>query len=137
MIRCKFALATLMTLGLCVSLANSQDAQPQSKDKKGPATPTINQLLEPDTYKDDLKTVREGGLKGDAADLLEYFRKRAEAAGPQTGRRTRQAARRRGIHRARESVRRGCSGWRRAAAAELEIKARRIPTLRFASAWPT
>jgi hypothetical protein len=76
MIRCKFALAALTMLGLCVGLAISQDAQPKGKDKKGPATPTVDQLLEPDTYKDDLKTVREGGLKGEAADLLDYFRKR-------------------------------------------------------------
>ena len=76
MIRCKFALAALMVLGICVGLSISQDAQPKGKDKKGPATPTIDQLLEPDTYKDDLNTVRQGGLKGEAADLLDYFRKR-------------------------------------------------------------
>jgi len=74
MIHSKFALAGLIALGFCVGLATSQDVQP--KDKKGPVTPTVDQLLEPDTYKDDLKTVREGGLKGEAADLLEYFRKR-------------------------------------------------------------
>lgn len=76
MIRCKFALAALAMLGLCVGLVVSQEAQPKDKNKKAPATPTVNQLLEPDTYKDDLKTVREGGLKGDAADLRDYFRKR-------------------------------------------------------------
>ncbi|MSQ94504.1 MAG: hypothetical protein EXR98_08100 [Gemmataceae bacterium] len=75
--RCKLTLAVLMVFGLFVGLGLTQPQpgkDPKDKDKKDP--PTIEKLTEPDSFKDDLKTVREAGLKGDGPDLIEYFRQR-------------------------------------------------------------
>ena len=74
MLRCKFALAVLMMLGLAVSVGVSQ-GPPKGKGKKEPEK-TLDQLLEPDTFKDDLRIVREGLLKGEGPELVEYFRSR-------------------------------------------------------------
>lgn len=63
--------AALILLGICVGRGASQNAQP--KDVKQPAAKPVPEV---DTTQDDLKVLREGGLKGDGPDLLEYFRKR-------------------------------------------------------------
>ncbi len=76
--RCKLALAVLMVFCLFVGLGLTQpQVGKEPVDKKAPKDPpTLDKLAEPDTFKDDLKVVREAGLKGEGPDLLEYFRKR-------------------------------------------------------------
>jgi hypothetical protein len=74
MFRYKPALAALMMFGLLVGWGMTQG--PAGKDKKDAKDPPVKQPAEPDTFKDDLKIVRESGLKGEGPDLLEYFRKK-------------------------------------------------------------
>lgn len=62
----------LLLIGL--GLSHAQDPKVGQKDTK--KSPTIDQLLEPDTFKDDLNLVRERGFKGDGPDLLAYFKER-------------------------------------------------------------
>lgn len=85
--RYKLGLAVLTVLGLFVSLGLTQP-QPgkDPKDKKeAKDPPSIEKLTEPDTFKEDLKVVREAGLKGEGPDLLEYFRQRTlKAPDPKT-----------------------------------------------------
>ena len=63
----------LLLIGICVGWGTSQN--PPVKDIKKDAKPIPKVVVE-DTSKDDLKIVNEGGLKGEGADLLEFFRKR-------------------------------------------------------------
>src|SRR6516162_297898 len=74
MFRYKPALAALMMFGFLVGWGMTQG--PAGKDKKDAKDPPIKRPAEPDTFKDDLKIVRESGLKGEGPDLLEYFRKK-------------------------------------------------------------
>lgn len=70
---------TMLRRTLCFSLLASAAVligAADGQDTKKTATPSVDKLLEPDTFKDDLRIVREGGIKGEPADLLEYFRKR-------------------------------------------------------------
>lgn len=69
MFRCKLAFSIVL-VGLFVSLSSTQAQKGKEKDKKDPAP------VEFDSYFDDLKVVRQNGLKGDGPDILEYFRKR-------------------------------------------------------------
>jgi HEAT repeat protein/outer membrane protein assembly factor BamB len=70
MFRCKLAFSMLM-IGLFVGLGSTQPQKGKEKEKdKEPA------FVEPDTYLDDLKVVKQNGLKGDGPDILEYFRKK-------------------------------------------------------------
>jgi hypothetical protein len=72
-----------MAFGMVAGWGMSQN--PSGKDKKAPKDPPIKQPAEPDTFKDDLKIVRESGLKGEGADLLEYFRQKTlKAPDPKT-----------------------------------------------------
>src|SRR5258708_5353943 len=66
----KFTLAILTLLGM---LAGWELTQGKDKDKKDPP---VKQPAEPDTFKDDLRVVRENGFKGEGPDLVEYFRKK-------------------------------------------------------------
>ena len=63
-----------MVLGMLVGLGLTQ-AQPD-KEAKAEMDPPAKKPAEPDTFKDDLKIVQQAGQKTEAADLLEYFRKR-------------------------------------------------------------
>src|SRR5260370_31568937 len=74
MFRYQPALAALMIFGMLVGRGMTQG--PAGKDKKDAKDPPVKQPAEPDTFKDDLKIVRESGLKGEGPDLLEYFRKK-------------------------------------------------------------
>jgi hypothetical protein len=74
MFRYKLMLAALMMFGMLVGWGMTQG--PAGKDKKDAKDPPIKHPAEPDTFKDDLKIVRESGLKGEGPDLLEYFRKK-------------------------------------------------------------
>ena len=79
MFRIKTALVASMSLILFVGLGLSQNAQPKKdkeKDPKDGKTPTIDQVLEADNFKEDLKVVRERGFKGEGPDLIGYFRER-------------------------------------------------------------
>jgi HEAT repeat protein len=69
MFRCKLAFSMLL-IGLVVGLGSTQAQKGKEKDKKDAV------FVEPDTHFDDLKIVRQNGLKGDGPDILEYFRKR-------------------------------------------------------------
>ncbi len=69
MFRCKLAFSILL-IGLCVGLGSTQPQKGKAKEKKEPAP------AEYDTYQDDLKIVRQNGLKGDGPDILDYFRKK-------------------------------------------------------------
>src|ERR1017187_1521187 len=77
MFRITTALVISMAAALFIGLGLTQG---QPKDGKGPKeikkTPTIDQILEVDTFKDDLKVVRERGFKGEGPDLIAYFRER-------------------------------------------------------------
>lgn len=81
MIRMQTLFAAFLTLTFVAGLGLTQNQEPAKagKDKDGEKDkkkPTIEQLLEPDTFKDDLKIVRERGFKGEGPDLIEYFRER-------------------------------------------------------------
>jgi outer membrane protein assembly factor BamB len=75
------AIAALMAigLGLFAGLSPSSTAQVvkggKGKNKKDPP-PTVTQIAEQDSFKDDQKLLREAGLKGEGPDILDYFRKR-------------------------------------------------------------
>lgn len=69
MFRCKLAFSLLM-IGLCVGLGSTQPLKGKKMPDKEPVS------AEPDTFLDDLKIVRQNGLKGDGPDILDYFRKR-------------------------------------------------------------
>jgi hypothetical protein len=74
MLKCRIVLAGLLLSSIVVGWGL---AQPQPKDSpKEAKDPSIKQPAEPDTLKDDLKIVQQAGMKGEGADLLEYFRKR-------------------------------------------------------------
>jgi HEAT repeat protein len=69
MIRQRCTLLALVLLGICVGVG-AQD--PTGKDPKPPLPPEpVN-----DGSKEDLKILREGNLKGEGPDLLQYFRER-------------------------------------------------------------
>jgi hypothetical protein len=77
--RFSFVFSALALLGLFVGMGISQSGKDakdpkDGKDKEMKDKPV--KLTEPDTYKEDLKIVQQAGLKGDGAELLEYFRKR-------------------------------------------------------------
>ena len=77
MLNSKFVLTGLATFGLAVGFGMTQPQpvkDPKGKDVKAP--PSIDKFIEPDTFKDDLKTVRERGLKGEGPDILQYFKDR-------------------------------------------------------------
>ncbi len=80
MLRTKLFLASLAFSALCAGFALSQNQvgkDPKAKtDDKGPKLPDAKFLDQHDSFKEDLRTVRENGMKGDGPDLLEYFRKR-------------------------------------------------------------
>ncbi len=59
-----------------LSFGLTQSPAQQPKGEKGTKTPTVEQILEADTFKDDLKIVRERGFKGEGPDLLAYFKER-------------------------------------------------------------
>ncbi len=67
MFRFKLALSILM-IGLFAGLGLTQPVK--GKEKKEPV------LVEQDSHQEDLKVVRQSGLKGDGPDILDYFRKR-------------------------------------------------------------
>lgn len=67
----RFALVMFVCLGLFTGWGVTQ----QGKDVKDPP---VKQPADADTFKDDLKVVRENGFKGDGPDLLEYFRKKTQ-----------------------------------------------------------
>jgi HEAT repeat protein len=69
MLRCKLALSMVL-IGLFVGLGSTQPQKDKVKPKKDPVP------VEFDSYAEDLKVVRQSGLKGDGPDILEYFRKR-------------------------------------------------------------
>src|SRR5438876_246480 len=69
MFRCKFALAALMMGTIFVGWGMTQPG----KDLKDPP---VKQPAEQDSFKDDLRIVKENGYKGDGPDLVEYFRKK-------------------------------------------------------------
>jgi hypothetical protein len=74
MLRYKFDLAAVMALSLFVGMGLTQPGK-DGKEMKEPKDKPIKSA-EPDTYKEDLKIVQQAGMKGDGAELLEYFRKR-------------------------------------------------------------
>ncbi|MSU79446.1 MAG: hypothetical protein EXS16_15320 [Gemmataceae bacterium] len=80
MLRTKLFLASLVFTAFCGSYALSQNQagkDPKVKtDDKPPKLPDIKFIDQHESFKDDLRTVRENGMKGDGPDLLEYFRKR-------------------------------------------------------------
>lgn len=67
MFRSKLALS-IVALGLTVGLGVGQPQKGQPKKEPVAA--------EDDGFQDDLKVLRQNGLKGDGPDILEYFRKR-------------------------------------------------------------
>ena len=69
MFRCKLAFSMVM-IGLFVGPGFAQPLKGKGKDKKEPVP------VEFDSHLEDLKVVRQSGLKGDGPDILEYFRKR-------------------------------------------------------------
>ncbi|MBI2804365.1 MAG: hypothetical protein HYX68_05195 [Planctomycetes bacterium] len=78
--RSKMILGAILLLAFALGGAMT-DVAAQGKKKKGKKgapqpMPPIAQAVETDTFKDDLRVVREAGLKGEGPDLLEYFRKR-------------------------------------------------------------
>jgi len=76
MIRKLSLIAASISFILLAGVGVSQDGQPKKEKDKGKDAKTIDQLLEPDTFKDDLKVVRERGLKGEGPDIIAYFRER-------------------------------------------------------------
>jgi outer membrane protein assembly factor BamB len=76
MIRKLSLIAASISFILLAGVGVSQDGQPKKEKGKEKDAKTIDQFLEPDTFKDDLKVVRERGLKGDGPDIIAYFRER-------------------------------------------------------------
>ena len=74
MLRFTLGVAALMVLGLFVSIGLTQPGKDGKGDKMPKDKPA--KVTEPDTYKEDLKIIQQAGMKGDGAELLEYFRKR-------------------------------------------------------------
>jgi hypothetical protein len=70
--------AVVLFLGLGLSQGQPKDGAKDPKDPKDTKkkSPTVDQILEADTFKDDLKVVRERGFKGEGPDLIAYFRER-------------------------------------------------------------
>jgi len=74
-----FAIALLITagFGLLVGLSTTQAQVVKAKGKKKTdPPPTVTQIAEQDSLRDDQKLLREAGLKGEGPDILDYFRKR-------------------------------------------------------------
>ncbi len=80
MIRYKIVFASLVVTMLGAGLTVSQNqAGKEPKEKpaeKAPKLPDQKAFQEMESSKEDLRVVRENGMKGDGPDLLEYFRKR-------------------------------------------------------------
>ncbi|HZZ80665.1 MAG TPA: hypothetical protein VFE62_19335, partial [Gemmataceae bacterium] len=73
MFRCRLVLPILL-FGLSVSIATAQPIKGKVKNKE--PEKKVQGPAELDSYFEDLKVVRQGGLKGEGPDILEYFRKR-------------------------------------------------------------
>ncbi len=77
MFRITTALVVSITAAFFCGLGLSQGQPKVGKDPKDiKKAPTIDEIIEVDTFKDDLKVVRERGFKGDGPDLIAYFRER-------------------------------------------------------------
>lgn len=70
-----FAMLVLAGLALLLGLSPTMPAQ-VAKGEKKTEPPTVAQIAEQDSLRDDQKLLREAGLKGDGPDIVEYFRKR-------------------------------------------------------------
>ena len=75
MLQSRCVLAALLTLGMIVGWGMTQSAEKTTEAPKKIDAPA-KKPAEPDTFKEDQRIVYQAGLKGDGADLLEYFRKR-------------------------------------------------------------